>query len=476
MRERILARLPDVASWALIALLATRMAYVCLAVPMVGYANNLDFFREAACVGVWPDYVGQSKISSHLQNAWPGLVFDGDRHPDLCMASSDNLFPWAAAHLHRKHAHFSLRLVGALRAALTMVLALVLLAAPIGSRARLTLSAALFLVFGDIAILSYLNTLYVDFSGIAGTSLMLAAIIAIVAHRRPPAWLFVVVTMLVIFWLGNVKEQYQALAGVLGLLAALACLAVGRSPWRATCLGSAALAAPLLFALLNASPANITRSVEHIDIADTLFAAILPEAADKPAALATLGMPPACLAAIGGNGYRDDIAHSRLCPEVDRVSRLALLGLFVRQPATFFMPLLRAARLAQRLYLQDLTPFERPSDAEGLAFRVLKATSLSTYLAMLPVSAFVGLCSLSIMMAALTAFLPGWSTSFALAGLVICYSLTSSVFGDGYSEISRHAACIVVGMAFFLMAAAEQMGGRKRCRNWYSMDKVTKSP
>jgi len=37
-----------------------------------------------------------------------------------------------------------------------------------------------------------------------------------------------------------------------------------------------------------------------------------------------------------------------------------------------------------------------------------------------------------------------------LGGIVCAYAVASSVFGDGYTELARHAACVLVGVACFL--------------------------
>ena len=441
-----------------------RMGIFCGTVPIAGYANNLDFFRQSACVGVWQRYPGSQLIAAHVAGPIDDVIYDGHRDAYYCMRSSDNLFPWAVAHLFGKHAHFGLHDIGLAKVGVSVALMIFVLAQPIGAVARLAIALAFMFVFGDVAVLAYFNTLYVDASGLIFTVILVGLIATVAARRRAPGWGVWGGIASCVVWLGTVKPQYAPLACVLGLMAAVIFFALWRDRLRSLALGAVGVLTPALFFALNDS-ANIMRFVTSVDMTDTVLDAVLPQASDPAQALRLLGLPPSCRQDIGQNSYNMSAAQREACPGVGGVSRGRLVPLFLAQPGTFFRPLAAAVAKAQPSYTA-LAHFERPGDAALWRFRVLYATSLSTWLRLLPEAAYASLVWIAtvsgvFVLPVIGAFLARAELSARrpiaraaalplLGGIVCAYAVASSVFGDGYTELARHAACVLVGVACFL--------------------------
>jgi len=126
---------------------------------VIGAANVFDFLRQSSCVGLWEHYTDRPKYWGHPEGPLPQLVFDGDRVSGLCMKSADNLFPYLAAHMHRKHDTVDLREVGAWKWFFTASMCVLLMMQRMQPGVRVRLSAAMFLALGDFDSLSFLNAL-----------------------------------------------------------------------------------------------------------------------------------------------------------------------------------------------------------------------------------------------------------------------------------------------------------------------------
>jgi hypothetical protein len=456
------------------------MAFVVLHDPVTGYANNLDFFRQSACVGLWENYTDRPRIAADLDGPVGDLVYDGTRIHESCVHSSDNLFAWAVAHLHRKHDHVPLQQVGAARMLTAWAVMLLVLVQPVTVWFRLMCALALALVFGDIAVLTYFNTLYVDASGLMFCTAVVALIGVMFARLRAPGWGFCAWFSLCLLWLGATKPQYAPLAAGLGLVASCCMLGVWRNWARAGGLAVAAVLAGLVFSVMNPAGKPVMMAMRGANNADSFLGALLPQAADTGAALADVGLPESCAAAmaVGGNG--EPVQAAKLCPEIARVSRLSLPLLFLRQPRTLWRPLEIGIWGSRPSYLW-FPRFEGKGDEAGWGFRLMRATSLSVRLAWLPFGLYRGLvvtlCAVGVglgpvWLAGGVAGRPAWVRRYPAAGFLVMgggvcfYALVSSVFGDGFSELARHTACLLVGVAFFgvgLVGCLRRFCGAARC-------------
>jgi hypothetical protein len=437
--------------------MALRLCFACSTQPMIGYANNLDFFRQSACVGVW-QATGGERISSHVESPVNDLVRDGVRISSFCMASSDNLFVWLAAQRHKLNTPFPLQEVGSLKAMLTIALTGLMLLQPIGASARLASAVMASLVFGDIAVGCYFNTLYVDASAIVSATLSVIGAAILCARARPPGWASFALLAVPVLWLGSVKTQYGILAILQASVDALILLRLWHDLPKACLAAAIGLAGPLIFGSLNSGPGNIMWFAGQINQADVVLQAVLPAATDKAGALRVLGLPPSCAQTIGLSGYNGDVREGRLCPEVRLVSRFGLLPLFARQPGTFIRPITNAIDYSRPALLDNLNPFAQiVGPHPGLS--LLANTSLSTLLTypsklqyrclLLCIQAF-GCFSLLVLFLKKKGVLPPAGLSMlGLGGLDCLYGVVSAVFGDGYLEPPRHEVFVLVGTAAF---------------------------
>lgn len=465
----------DAAAQMLVALAVLRLAVIVFAHPMVGYANSYDFIREEACIGVWQHYAYADKAAAHPAAPVPALVFDGARRRDFCLPSADNLFAYAAAHVHKKGSTFDLREVGGLRAAATVLILATLLTQPIGAPLRLALAAAALLIFGDIATAAFANTLYVEYSVVLSVVATVGAIASLLTRPRPPGLTSILFACIATAWLCFTKQQYCPL-GVLGAAA------VGALLWRrwhkprsATAILAIALgAAGLCLALGRGAPGSLPAAIQVANRADSVFGAILPEAADKAAALRTLGLPPTCQSAVGRDWYSQPAAQE-LCPKIAALRRWRLLPLFATQPGTFARPLRHAVFRSQPSPEGWLARYETPAAAAQSAVRLIRQTSISTLLAAIPSGLYCALLYASIACGSVVALrLPRGgmradqtaAAALLISGsMIIAFAIASAVFGDGYFDLGRHTILIPAGLAIALcgatLGAATLMAGSR---------------
>jgi hypothetical protein len=371
-------------SAALLLLAAARLVVICASHPIVAYANNYDFVRQSACVGVWEDYGNKDKTLNNPAAPVNRLVFDGDRRKDVCLFSSDNLFPWFVAHLHGIGSHFGLRDVGLCKALVAILLVGIVVAQRISSPLRLSLSFSAFLLFGDVAIASYFDTLYLEASVIISLFAALSFTVVLIAKRETPTFGNLLFLTILLLWLALARQQYSYFVGLIGLV----CCTGIHLHWRRKPIALTMLSATVLLigfsAILQSHVSQHTRQVDRANRVDTFLGAVLPIPLDRLKALQVVGLPRECAAEIGMNWYSNDFPKTNTCNGVYNLSRMRLLPLFAYDPHTLTQPLAHAIVESRPAYLPYLGHFERASDATRLRFQILTGTSFSTMISLLP--------------------------------------------------------------------------------------------
>ncbi len=79
-------------------------------------------------------------------------------------------------------------------------------------------------------------------------------------------------------------------------------------------------------------PHQLVKIIDRANKMDSVMGAILPLASDQRGAIALLGLPPECAAAVGQTWYTPGIVESNPCAAVYDLPRHRLLALFVREP------------------------------------------------------------------------------------------------------------------------------------------------
>lgn len=455
----------DSAALLIFGLVVAYMAWQVLLLPFIGYANSYDFLRQSSCTGLWQFIDGVDKTHGNYLFPSRFLQFDGDIRADVCMRSVDNVFPWLATLFHEPGEILSFWQVAIWKLGFLCIGTVLLLM--YAGRLRLPLCIIFAVLFTDWAYLAYANTLYMEFSVVVATFLALSTGVCLLALGERPGLGLLGLSVFALVWLGMSKQQYAPMAAMLSWLFALVVWLrwrIGRVVLLYVGLGGGLLFA---FSLMNPSSTELMRTIDQANKTNTFFGAVLPAAADKPAALRLLGLPDECLADIGSSWLSKE-GH-RPCPAVAQVSRMKLLALFVSQPRTLLVPMYRITLGAKPLYPDYLGVIEAgdAEEAQG-KLELVRTMSLSTWLSGLPPRLYVGLTCLGLLGGGL-AFLillrsfrdrDGISAGKAplavlsLGAFASLYALFSSVFGDGYIEMSKHAVIFGVGLTFQVVATA----------------------
>ena len=465
-------------AWGFFACTVLKIAAVVFASPMVGYANNYDFVRSSECTGVWSSLDGAVVVPDHLTPRTE-LLYSGRTDAEGCMASVDNLFVRLARLPHTVGDTFDLREVGGWKLAVLVAGAALLVAVVRQPTVLLACSIAFGLVFGDMSVMPYFNSLYAEFSVVSGLFFAMAACAWLCAVREWPGLARVALLLGVgVVWLGFSKQQYSFFASALLVYAALVLAARWRR-WRlAGGLAVVALAVPLAFAASNPAERIVMQSIAKANKFNAFFWAVLPAANDHDAALKTLRLPASCRNAIGSSWFTPRLENDKPCPEIVQASRRQFLSLFAQDADTFLVPIRNAVFSARPLYPAYLALFTRTGDGQKPTFAFMYASSFSRWVERLPDPVYGGAAAL--LMGLGVVMVPGSlllcmrrsaardggaranpvapdgsgmrlvASLLGLGGMAIVYAFASSVFGDGYADFPKHAIGALVGAAFSL--------------------------
>ncbi len=448
----------------LLALGAWRIVVIVAASPMLGYANQFDMGRTSACFGLWPDLPEPARYEAHPQAPIARYV-RGEERPAECYRSSELAFVAAALAIAPREGPVDLRIVGAVKGAVLILVALGLDAALKRRPSWALANAAVFaLVLADPMTTLWLNTLYTEFGALLGAyaSIGLLPLLVVGDPRsaRPPRWaLFGFACSLAV--LGLSRQQHLLLPAVLALPVLISLW----RPARGTALGLALWVFAIAFAQATiARPATITAA----NNADVVLGAILPASRDQARTAARLGLPERCLQSSGASWYEtmgESLAAT--CPEALAMPRRALAALAVAEPATIARAMLRGLPQLQDWRLAYLGSVEDRDFAGSETVRAVAgpaAISLATMVSAMPRQAFAWILGASLALliasagATLLASIRGRPAPFALIIYALTatawYAILTSILGDGYVEIPRHAQLVAPCLAAALLIVA----------------------
>jgi hypothetical protein len=458
----------------LVVVTLSRLWLVVFAHPAVGFGNNFDFVRQSSCVGLWEDYGDQPKINPHLHGPVTRLVFDGDRRKNLCLASDDNVFSYLAAHTHRKHDRVDLREVGFWKALLASAILITMAVSALSQGATVFVLCAAALALGDLDALSYLNTLYLEFSVLLAGVAALAVCALCLGREKPPVQRDVWLAVAAIAWLGAAKQQYGGLAiGLAAITAADMLLRWGHNARvQAGAILAAGIGAVSLFGALNTTNDGLLVAGDYANRTDTFLGAVLPAARDRDLALRIVGLPASCRAAIGTTWYTIGLNHPHPCPAVLHLSRGRLLPLFVEQPTTLTIPMLHVATLSQRPALNEPTRWEDDADTRRLRYRLIEYSSPTYLLERLSPGAYKTIVAAASVLGMAAFVLVAWRAAVGrgarscglpmagLGGFTLFYTLASTAFGDGFQDVHRHAVLLPAAILFIFVGSTCWIGQR----------------
>lgn len=453
----------SLATYVVVVLALIKIIMVVFANPLIGYANNYDFLRQSSCVGIWQSYPDKPKTASNPEAPVNSLIFDDHKDDGLCMKSIDNIFPAIATIFHKVGDKVDFREVSLWKISFSLFMFVFLFINATGRLNKLTVSLAFLLVFGDISNLLYANTLYLEYSVISSLFFALFSTTYLISSK-PIKTAHIALAAISICWLGLSKQQYMPLATLLGLICSAAILLRHEKKRSAIALSLISLMIPFAYGQMNKDETGHMRGVNFANKTDTFLWAVLPESSNKEAALSKLGLPGECLKGVGKSWYTPGVQQKHPCPEVENLSRAKLIGLFISDPATFIEPMRKAIIGIHPFFPPYLGHLENIQDSNSRIYLFMKNSSLSHLLAGIPkdsmpvfvlISTIVSLAVLMLIVASILK--PPHSQSFlimiSLGGLVIIYSISSSVFGDGYAELQKHAVGFLVGVTFQIAGA-----------------------
>jgi len=484
MPER--TRFATLLAFVLIGIGAWRVYAVVGATPLLGYANQFDMRRTSACVGLWPDVPTEARLQAHPEAPIARYV-RADRRPEDCYWSSELLFVAPVAASLAAGETVDLRVIGAIKGA-----ALVVIGLAFGAMLRRRPGVALVhgvvfaLVMCDPIVTLWLNTLYTEFAAVLfaySSVILLIAIGTRATPSGPPSRMQMAALAASLIGLGLSRQQHLWLPAL--LVFPMAILLWARARRSAVLL--IAVAAATAFAqaeLIGRHP-----TIVQANNADVVLGAILPASRDEALTAKRLGLPEHCLRSVGATWYVPmGEALESTCPEALEAQRYRLVALIATEPVTLLRAALRAVPQLQDWRLGFM------GSVEGLRYGGIDsiravagalASSIGSAIAALPLSVFVQLLAASgaiFLVSAVACVRAALSrrsaplalTLYALTGIA-WYAIVSSIFGDGYVELARHAqlasvalyatAVVLVTSLFATLLSGFGVEGRRSVRS-----------
>jgi hypothetical protein len=447
-------RLLGVACLLLIALGTVRLLGVVLSQPMLGYANQYDMARMSACLDLWPDVPPAEHSLAH-QHAPLTAYLDVHDEAARCYPSSTVALAAVAKGLVQAGGalgllsleNYPLQAVGIVQA---LVLLAVVVAFWYAERfrpwARLAHCGVFALVLSDPANGMWLNTLYTEWTALLA-AYATVGLVALSPARRASlplalAWICALVA------LGLSRPQYIAF-GVVPLFV------IAPAYWREN--RSVMIAAAIGFASAVALQSHWIARWPSLRVAsnyDFYLGAVLPAVQDERLALSRLGLSSDCRDAIGSNWFvgMGGPAPGQ-CDAIAPLGRFEFLELAAADPALPARVLIRGLPQTQAWWMHYLGMIAGRSFGDASVLRSWRTVSLASYTERLPLRTW--LCVVALLPAAClaggVAFVRrvhrGESDTGVVAAVFVCaclglYAIVSSLFGDGYLEVARHAVLL----------------------------------
>ena len=465
MPER--TRFATLLAFVLIGIGAWRVYAVVGAAPVLGYANQFDMGRISACVGLWPDLSPAARLQAHPEAPIARYV-GGERLPEGCYWSSELLFVAPIAAILAEGETVDLRVIGAIKAVTLVAVALALGAMLRRRPAFALVHAVVFaLVLCDPIVTLWLNTLYTEFAAILFAYASVVVLVTIGARAtasNTPSSTEVAALAISLIGLGLSRQQHLWLPALLIFPLVISLWARARH----SALLLIAAAGAVAFAQADLIGRHST--IAQANNADVVLGAILPASKDEAMTAKRLGVPDRCLRSVGATWYEPmGEALKSTCPEALVMPRRRLASLVATEPLTLLRATLRALPQLQdwRLgYLGSVEGLRYAGSDSVRAVAGVPASSIGTVLAGIPSSVFLQMLAASaaiFLVSAVACVVAGVSgrssplalTLYALTGIA-WYAVMTSIFGDGYVELARHAelASVALYAAAVVLAAA----------------------
>ncbi|HST00330.1 MAG TPA: hypothetical protein VLJ84_01590, partial [Usitatibacter sp.] len=448
---------------ALVVLGLIRAALLVAHLPIVGYGNQYDMLRTGACLGLFPAIDTPARYERTPDAPIPLYRAEAAR-PDLCYRSTEVAIDEAVVAVAQSANAVSegvrMRWFGLTKLAILAITALALAWSLHRNPDAALLHGIVFaFVICDPVVTLWFNTMYTEFAALWGLYAVVGAAAALAISSRG-SYLLAVIFLAALVALTFSREQFALLAPVLVLIA---------FPWlwnRSPHLAVAAFGVALVSSVISFALLPRPALVASVNRVDTYLATILPAAKSPLRALSSVGLPARCEPLVGVSWYlRRGENLEELCPEVTRLPSYAFLRLVRSDPDALARSVARVLPATQELAPRLGTLAE----GKHVALNELPWWLRSPLHALwwrLPVLGYAWIV-LSAIVALPLAFLAAlaWGRPYRdqgvelllamMLGTVTAYTLATTVFGDGFSEASRHflpgsLAALVAVVAFVL--------------------------
>ena len=438
-----------------------RLSLVVFHEPVLGYGDQYDMVRVGACIGMYPDIPAAERVKTTSWAPVPRYVFEKPE-PAVCEWGSETAIAGLAVTAFRAFeggTAIDLRWIGATK----LVLAAILVIAGCAllwrfPGASLLHGATVFALLGDPLASLWFNTLYAEMPIIFGAYAMVLALVATALRGTAGAGIGALLVAGTLA-LGLSKAQF--------FLLPLALAAAGLPLlWPASRrVALAALATSLVpVAAFLAAPHTGATDANRID---TYLGALAASSDDPRRTLGHLGLGERCAPLIGATWYRrrgEDL--KALCPEVFALPAGAFMRLLADEPATIGVALAKAIAPSQNPFtgylgfvagvrhgrFEQVEPWNR-SLWEPL-FMQLRARHFAALVAFAAVAGVLVTLAYATLLArrrrspalAVAAYV-------TLLAAIYAYTLGTSVLGDGFADMGKHAALGDMALAAGLLAS-----------------------
>ncbi|MDO5624552.1 MAG: hypothetical protein Q4G71_07675 [Pseudomonadota bacterium] len=419
--------------------------------PMLAYANNYDQIRAMRFLQVHPDKPdmseplggtpGQPWRYFHHEKGWGEMMYPSS---DLAVKAVQlvvpNLWRPAGALVDIKQGAWLLLAV--------WLVAMAWVAWRLG-RANawhaLGFSAWLLLV-ADPVNLVFLNTWYAEFPAFAALTGLVGLgwlWLAGCCRTRGAVWW----GLGMLLFLATNRNQYMYLP--------LALLPVAWWVWRARTqaagrpspvLALAAVAVVVVPLLLFGAKLGQVKQANSANRVNTVLGAMLPAASDPERMLRHLRLPPSCAQFSGQTWFSTPTdAYRADCPRVLRMSLTSLVPALLADPAALGRMVMTATRNHQGFDQALLGQVQGVEQGRVAALPSLAARSVNDGLRALPTPGWQALVVVSLLLPGVMAAWAlkrrehAWGQAWLALQIALAYVFFSSLLGDGYIEIERHA-------------------------------------
>jgi hypothetical protein len=324
-----------------------RIFYVVTHDPMMGFANQYDMGRTAACLDLWPDF-----LSGLADRAYPDAPIEKHRFAQIasqhCYPSTEVVIDRIALTIDAPRRYFltqgevvDLRTVGIFKALLLMAIAWIIRRALSSNTSANFLHAMVFcFVLADPVYTLYFNTLYGEFAATLGMYAAIASMVAFVIKGEPSA------ELLTVFCIGTLCLAFSRMQHLVLPFIFIAVftyvqmhyvVAANPSRWTGTwriCVFTLFISSLIaVFVNVNFLERNpIFKTVNRINM---LMGAFVPASDDPAATLRALELPDTCMRGVYSNFYTQTARGTEnACPEALGIPTVQLLKVMLLEPKT----------------------------------------------------------------------------------------------------------------------------------------------